>query len=67
MGQNKAFWDWVVSLQLEESPRGDFIRDTMKVLNQGGDPNTYIQQMCIEAQREYEKLLKEFQILQPAG
>lgn len=60
MRANDPFWRWVVSRKAGDDPRGDFIRDTRDLLNNGGDPEPRIATACPEAQAEYERLRRQY-------
>lgn len=59
-----AFWNWVVGLEeVDDTARGDFIRDTKDLMKRGYAPSTitiHVRFGCIRAQKEYEKLRIEF-------
>lgn len=54
------FWNWVIEEQDEDNPRGDFIRDTRRIVQKGEDPSTWITSADGVVVDEYEKLKKEF-------
>ena len=64
------FWQWVCSLNANESPRGDFIRDT-RIFRDSHDPNGAWWTRCpkrlaqgnTEAHTEYERLVWQFNCL----
>ena len=65
---NKEFWDWVNSLdgslKGSDDPRGDFIRDTQKIMSKGLNPDDVLRNACTEALAEYEQLCREWEEIQ---
>ena len=65
IGSGKAFWDWVTSLDATDDPRGDFIQDSIDLVNTGKTPEELSlrigsSQACNEAKEEYNLIIKEY-------
>ena len=54
------FWKWVADKLDEDTPRGDFIRDTRHELASGRDPDIAIVAACREARKQYRLLRLEW-------
>ena len=59
------FWKWVCARRAHDNPRGDFIRDTRDLVRIGIDPGTREASMYWEAEREYDRLRREYVRTQP--
>ena len=60
IGEDPKFWDWVVAQKITDDPRGDFISDTISVLECGKKPQGLVSRMCFQAHKEYADLRKEY-------
>ena len=56
-----AFYAWVASRRAGDNPRGDFIRDTRRILEVGRrNPACDILLACDEAIREHDKMMRQY-------
>ena len=62
-----TFWKWVVGCKADDSPRGDFIRDTRDLVEARIDPSTRMVGAPREVRAEYQRLLREFHALRGFG
>ena len=59
---NEDFWNWVASRRAHDNPRGDFIRDTSRVLSLNKSPNDFYTRISSNevAMEELDKLWKKY-------
>ena len=74
--QQKAFWNWVISLPVTDTPEGDFIDDTLELYKVWSPSmkddwtkkaDVRFSGAADEAQQIYEKLVKQFLALDHGG
>ena len=60
--RSDEFWQWVLTLETTDDPRGDFIQDTKDIKKMGCDNfnDRFVQHSCYEARVECENLILEF-------
>lgn len=59
--QTDEFWDWLVKRPVTDTPRGDFIKDTLDLIEMGIDPRSRLHRL--RGNPEGEAVLKRLERL----